>query len=72
MKQEDKLSFVDATEKEFYDHEERGHWTVVHRKTLPKNAKPIKAIWYFKRKRNLDGDFLKHKARLFAHRGMQQ
>ena len=72
MKQEDKLYLVDAMEKEVSDHEERGHWTVVHHKNIPKNANPIKKIWYFKRKRKPDGDLLNHKARLCAHGGMQQ
>ena len=45
---------------------------MVHRDTLPANAKPIKAIWSFKRKRKPDGELLKHKARLCAHGGMQQ
>ena len=29
-KQEDRISFVDAIEKEIRDHEEGCHWTVVH------------------------------------------
>jgi len=35
------------------------------------NAKVIKAIWSFKRKRLPDGTYLKHKAQLCAHGGMQ-
>ncbi|KAL7524874.1 hypothetical protein ACHAXR_002639, partial [Thalassiosira sp. AJA248-18] len=62
MKQDDKLSFVEAMEKEIDDHESRGHWHIVHRDTLPAKAKPIKAIWSFKRKRAPDGSLLKHKA----------
>ena len=61
MKQDDRLSFVTAMEKEINDHEERNHWHVVHRDTLPAKAKPIKAIWSFKRKRAPDGSLLKHK-----------
>ena len=72
MKQDDKLSFVEAMEKEINDHEQRGHWEIVHRDTLPTKAKPIKAIWSFKRKRAPDGSLLKHKARMCAHGGMQQ
>ena len=72
MKQDDKLAFVDATEKEISDHEKGGHWSIVHRDTLPNKARPIKEIWYFKRKRKPDGELLKHKARLCAHGGMQQ
>ena len=72
MKQEDELYFVDSMEKEFYDHKERGHLTVVHQNNIPKNVKPIKAIRSFKQKRKIDGYFLKHKAQLCAHCGMQQ
>lgn len=72
MKQDDKLSFVEAMEKEINDHESRDHWYIVHRDTLPQNKKPIKAIWSFKRKRAPDGSLLKHKARMCAHGGMQQ
>ena len=72
MKQDDRLSFIDAMEKEINDHESRTHWHVVHRDTLPAKAKPIKAIWSFKRKRAPDGSLLKHKARMCAHGGMQQ
>ena len=72
MKQEDKLEFIQAMEKEISDHEEGRHWSVVRRDTLPQNARPIKAIWSFKRKRKPDGQLLKHKARLCAHGGMQR
>ena len=72
MKQEDRLDFVAAMEKEIEDHESRKHWSIVKRSSLPKDAKPIKAIWSFKRKRRPDGTLLKHKARLCAHGGMQQ
>ena len=72
MKQDDKLAFVDATEKEIRDHEKVGHWSIVHRDTLLDKARPIKEIWSFKRKRKPDCELLKHKARLCAHGGMQQ
>ena len=44
MKQDDKLAFVDATEKEIRDHKKGGHWSIVHRYTLPNKARHIKAI----------------------------
>ena len=72
MKRDDKLDFVDATEKEISDHEKGGHWSIVHRDTFQNKARPIKAIWSFKQKRKPDGELLKHKARLCAHGGMQQ
>ena len=71
MKQEDKLDFVQAMEKEIEDHQSRDHWSIVERSSLPDTAKPIRAIWSFKRKRRPDGTLLKHKARLCAHGGMQ-
>ena len=55
MKQNDKLDFVAAMEKEIEDHESRGHWHIVARSILPTNTKPIKAIWSFKRKWRPDG-----------------
>ena len=72
MKQDDKLAFVNAMEKETSDHEKGGHWLIVHRDTLPNKARQIKEIWYFKRKRKPDGELLKHKAPLCAHFRIQQ
>ncbi len=54
------------------DHELRNHRTVVHCSTVPRTAKPIQAIWSFKRKQCPDDTLVKHKARLCAHSGMQQ
>ena len=71
-KQDDKLDFVDAMEKEISDHEKGGHWSIVHHDTLPNRARPIKAIWSFKRKRKPDGELLNNKALLCAHGRMQQ
>ena len=72
MKQEEKISFVDAMEKEIIDHKNGEHWSIVHRNTLPQKARPIKAIWYFKRDQKPDVELLKHKTRLCVHGGMQQ
>ena len=72
MKQEYRLSFMDAMEKEIHDHEEGGHWTVVHRNTIPQKSRPISSIWSFKRKRKPDGEVLKNKSRLCAHRCMKK
>ena len=71
MQEEDKLNFVKAMEKEIEDHESRDHWSIVERSSVPDTAKPIRAIWSFKRKRRPDGTLLKHKARICAHGGMQ-
>jgi hypothetical protein len=70
--QEDAHLFVEAMQKEVADHELRNHWTIVHCSTVPRAAKPIQAIWSFKRKQRPDGTLVKHKARLCAHGGMQQ
>ena len=72
MKQEYKMSFVEAMEKEISNHEGVSHWSVVHRDTLPTKARPIKAIWYIKRRGKPDGELLKHKDRLCANGGMQK
>ena len=44
MKQDDKLDFVNAMEKEISDHEKGGHWSIVHCDILLNKARPIKAI----------------------------
>ena len=44
MKQDDKLAFVDAMEKEISNQEKGGHWSIVHLNNLPNKARPIKAI----------------------------
>ncbi len=58
--QEDAHRFVEAMQKEVADHELRNHWTIVHCSTVPRTAKPIQAIWSFKRKRHPDGTLVKH------------
>ena len=72
MKQEDRISFVYSIEREMHDHEEGGHWTVVHRNTLPNKAFPIKPIFSLKKNHKPYGEILKNKYRLCAHGGMQQ
>jgi hypothetical protein len=71
MTQEDAHLFIEAIQKEVADHELQNHWTIVHCSTVPRTAKPIQAIWSFKRKQCLDGALVKHKARLRAHGRMQ-
>ena len=70
--QEDAHLFVEAMQKEVAEHDLRNHWTIVHRSTVPRTAKPIHTIWSFKRKQCLDGTLVKHKDRLCAHGRMQQ
>ena len=72
MKQEGKLSLVDSIDKEINNHEEVGHWWIVHHNTLTNMERPMKEIWYFKRKQKPDGHLLKHKYWLCDRGGMQQ
>ena len=72
MKQEEKMPFLDAIEKEILDHKNGKHRSIFHRNTLPNKARPIKAIWSFRHKQKPYGELLKHKARLCDHGGMQQ
>ena len=72
LKLDDIKGFVVAMLKEVEDHEQRDHWAVVERSSMPKGAKSILSVWAFKRKRLPDGTVLKHKARLNAHGGMQR
>ncbi|MEY3108605.1 MAG: hypothetical protein RL730_956, partial [Actinomycetota bacterium] len=72
LKQEDRIQFVNAMEKEIDDHVRREHWEIIPRSMMPKDMKTIMSIWSFKRKRLPDGTLNKHKARLCAHGGMQQ
>jgi len=70
MKEPDRDQFIMAMTKELKDHHDNNHWKLVKRSTIGE-AKTVKAIWAFKRKRRPDGSLLKHKARLNAHGGMQ-
>ncbi len=54
------------------DHELQNHLTIVICSTVPRTAKPIQAIWSFKRKQRPDGTFVKHGARLCVHGRIQQ
>ncbi|KAL7464788.1 hypothetical protein ACHAXS_005121 [Conticribra weissflogii] len=72
LSQPDWDKFLQAMLKESAEHENRNHWSVVLKSSMPEGTKPIQAIWSFKRKRFPDGSLNKHKARLCAHGGMQQ
>ena len=71
MQQDDREDFIDAMIKEIDDHTKNLYWEVVRRSMIG-DAKNIKTIWSFNRKRRPDESLLKHKARLCAHRGMQE
>ena len=70
MKQNDRGEFIKAMVRELEQHQRNKHWKLVPRSEIGE-AKTVKAIWAFKRKRRPDGSILKHKARLNAHGGMQ-
>jgi hypothetical protein len=71
MKQPDKILFLKAMVKEVDDLTTAGIWVIRRREDIGQRNL-IRAIWSFKRKRAPDGTYLKHKARLCAHGGMQQ
>ena len=71
MQQTDKDKFIDDTVVDVAAHEERDHWTMVPRSSLPVGAKTIRSIWSFERKRFPDGLLNKHKDIICGHGGMQ-
>ena len=72
MKQPDWPLFLKAMVKEIEDLSSAGIWVIRKRDDIGQHKNLIKAIRSFKRKRAPDGTYLKHKARLCAHGGMQQ
>ena len=71
MQQPDQTKFILAMAKEIEDLNNAEVWELEEQNKIQKGNKVIKAIWSFKRKRLPDGTYLKHKARLCAHGGMQ-
>ena len=77
--QPDKSDFNLAMIKSIEAHEARSHWTLLkdsevkykHKNKYCK-LKTILSLWYFQRKRFPDGVLMKHRARLCAHRVIQQ
>ena len=59
MKQSDRGEFIKAMVKELEQHHRNNHWKLVPRSKIGE-AKTVKAIWAFKRKRRPDGSILKH------------
>ena len=51
-------------------HNKEQYWEVIRRSEV--TTLIIKSIWSFKRKRNPSGQIIKHKARIYAYRGMQR
>ena len=72
MDAEDKQDFKKAMMKEVEDLTKTHVWKIIKKSDLPPDARLIRLIWSFKRKRNSLGELLKHKARLCVHGGMQQ
>ena len=72
MKAEDAGDFKAAMKKEVDDLHEADVLDAMPLENKPKDRKSIKLIWSFKRKRSPIGLLIKHKARLCAHRGMQE
>ena len=70
IKQPDKPAFMKAMVKEIENLTNADVWQLKLKSEIVKQ-KPLKAIWSFKRKRAPDGTYLKHKARLCGHEGMQ-
>ena len=76
--QPDKSDFILAMIKEVEAHKSRSHWTLMknsevknHHKNKYGNLKSILSIWYFNRKRFLDGVVMKQKSRICVHVGIQ-
>jgi len=57
--------------KEIEDLNKAQVWELEEHDKIRRDKKIIKAIWSFKCKRLPDGTYLKHKAQLCAHGGMQ-
>jgi len=57
MKAHDKDEFIKAMEKEINDLTMTKVWTLIRKSDMPSDAKLIRLIWSFKRKRNPLGDF---------------
>ena len=70
LKQPDLPDFLQAMLVEVADHTQRGHWILRRRDSIG-DAKPIRTVWSFKRKRAPDGTLLKHKARLCVNGATQ-
>ena len=70
MKADDREDFMTSTEKEIKDLTTKDVWEVTPESSLPTSAHIIKLLWSYKRKRNLFGELIKHKAHVFLHGGM--
>ena len=65
MKQQDKAEFIKAMSKEVQDQTENGNFSIVDRKSVPKDKTILKAVWQMRRKRDIKTqEIKKYKARL--------
>jgi len=62
----DRDQFIVAMKKELSNHVTRKHWKVVPIKNTPRTKTCLPMVWSMKRKRNLIGETVKWKARLYA------
>ena len=52
-KEKDWKKFEEAMAKELKDHQDRGHWSVIPRRTMPEGTQTMKSVWSMKRKRQV-------------------
>ena len=71
MWEPDQDKLILAMVEEISDLNQAKMWELEERDKIGSDEKIIKAIWSFKCKRLPDGTYLKHKAQLCAHGGMQ-
>ena len=50
IKEKDWKKFEEAMAKELKDHQDRGHWSVILRRTMPEGTQTMKSVWSMKRK----------------------
>ena len=72
MESDDREDFMKAMGKEIKYLTTEDVWVIFSKSSLPNSAHIIWLIWSFKRKRNIFGCLIKHKARLCVHRVMKR
>jgi Reverse transcriptase (RNA-dependent DNA polymerase) len=73
LNQPDKQQFIEAMVREIEDHNEKQHWRLVRRNTLPPETRVLPSVWSVRRKRDLStGEATKWKARLNVDGSKQQ
>ena len=66
LKTKDKADFIKAQQSEIEGLEEMNVFAYIKKNMLPDDAKLLRAVWSYRRKRRPGGTLLKHKARLCA------